>query len=329
MKKIFITGVAGMIGSNLAISFLNQGYKVIGLDNLWRGKKSNLSSTLMESENFEFRYLDITLDRSWWTEVDDSSILVHVADIVAGIDYVFLNEWSVFKKNIEINTVMAELILKRKPEKFIYLGTACSYPQSMQRSVLNSGLTEIDKFPADPESGYGWSKLIGEIEYNLVTKSSNTKLITLDLHNVYGWPTIYADETAQVIPALIFKALQSKDKKLLVWGDGSQGRAFLNVKDVVTAVNKSILYEGNYNNFMIGPNECSTIKNIAELIISHPLTIAEEIVFDKTKPIGDIGRFSKSDLAKNELNWEVSVDFEEGLSDLVASIAKDIMKKND
>lgn len=102
MKKIFITGVAGMIGSNLAISFLNQGYKVIGLDNLWRGKKSNLSSTLMESENFEFRYLDITLDRSWWTEVDDSSILVHVADIVAGIDYVFLNEWSVFKKILKL-----------------------------------------------------------------------------------------------------------------------------------------------------------------------------------------------------------------------------------
>lgn len=329
MNKIFITGVAGMIGSNLAVFFVNRGYQVVGLDNLWRGKKTNLGPKLMKSENFDFRHLDISLDRSWWAEVDSSSILVHAADIVAGIDYVFLNEWSVFKKNIEINSSMAELILEKKPNKFIYLGTACSYPQSMQRSVVNSGLSEIDKFPADPESGYGWSKLIGEIEYGLVTSRCDTKLITLDLHNVYGWPTIYSDETAQVIPALIFKALKSKDKKLLVWGDGSQGRAFLNVKDVVSAVFKSIAYEGDYNNFMIGPNECTPIKRIAELIIANPLTVAQEIVFDETKPTGDIGRFSDSELAKNELKWEISGDLEEGISNLVTSIANDMMNKND
>ena len=123
---------------------------------------------------------------------------------------------------------------------------------------------------------------------------------------------------------MTFKALKVKNKKLLVWGDGSQGRAFLHVKDVVSAVSKSILYEGSCTNFMIGPNECTSIKYIAELIISNPLTCAEEIVYDESMPIGDIGRFSNSKLAKNELNWEVSVNLEEGISDLVANIAKEL-----
>ena len=123
MKKIFITGVAGMIGSNLANFFVTKGYDVIGMDNLWRGKKSNLSIKLIQSKNFEFRHIDITIDKGWWNEVDSSSILIHAADIVAGINYVFSNEWSIFKKNIEINSAMAELISVKKPEKFIYLGS--------------------------------------------------------------------------------------------------------------------------------------------------------------------------------------------------------------
>jgi GDP-D-mannose 3', 5'-epimerase len=324
MKKIFVTGVAGMIGSNLAYNLVKTGFEVVGIDNLWRGKKTNLDKELFKSSNFEFRHIDIAFDRSWWIDVDSKSIIIHVADIVAGIDYVFSNEWSIFKKNIEINSAIAELISIKKPERLVYLGTACSYPQSMQRSISNSGLSENDKFPADPESGYGWSKLIGEIEFKLAIKDIKTKLITLDLHNVYGWPSIYFDNTSQVIPALIHKALSSEDKKLLVWGDGAQGRAFIHVKDAVSAIIKSISYKGDYSNFMIGPDTCTTISEIAELIISHPLVLVNEIVYDKSKPIGDIGRFSDSMLAKQELNWEISINLKDGISDLVSNMISDL-----
>ena len=93
----------------------------------------------------------------------------------------------------------------------------------MQRSVNESVLQESDKFPADPESGYGWSKLIEKLSW-LAVKDASTKLIVLDLHNVYGWPCVYNDETSQVIPSLINRALLSKNGKLEVWGDGSRQR---------------------------------------------------------------------------------------------------------
>ena len=92
------------------------------------------------------------------------------------------------------------------------------------------------KFPADPESGYGWSKLIGEIELNLAVKGTHTRLTVLDLHNVYGWPCVYNNHTAQVIPSLIYKALKSTDKKLVVWGNGKQGRAFIHIQDTVKCI---------------------------------------------------------------------------------------------
>ena len=129
--------------------------------------------------------------------------------------------------------------------------------------------------PADPESGYGWSKLLGEIEFQLAVKHIGTRLITLDLHNVYGWPCIYADATSQVIPSLIYRALQASDGVLTVWGDGSQGRAFLHVSDVVEAITASLTYEGQFDNFMIGPDHCTTIGDIAQLLVNHELPLLD------------------------------------------------------
>lgn len=321
-RKIYVTGVAGMIGSNAARTLLKEDYTVIGIDNLWRGTTENIDD-LCAHENFVFRHADIIADQDWYRDMKPSDTLIHIADIVAGIGYVFSNEWSVFQKNLLINTRIARVVNEYEPEKLIYLGTACSYPQDLQRSVSASVLTESDKLPADPESGYGWSKLVGEIEFQLATKDSNTKLLVLDLHNVYGWPCSYKDSTSQVIPALIFKAINAEDRKLSVWGDGKQGRAFLHVLDVAEAIRLALNYVGEHSTFMIGPNHCTTISEVAKTIQSHPAINIDEIIFDASKPTGDIGRFSGSTLASQELGWAEKVDFKAGLHELVDRIIDD------
>ena len=322
LNKIFITGVAGMIGSNLARKILQSGHAVVGIDNLWRGTLDNISD-LMEHENFSFRKADIMSDIDWFSDMKHEDTIIHVADIVAGIGYVFANEWDVFSSNLKINNMIAQIVTNFEPERLIYLGTACSYPQNMQRSVNESVLQESDKFPADPESGYGWSKLIGEIEFKLAVKGASTKLIVLDLHNVYGWPCVYNDETSQVIPSLINRALLSKNGKLEVWGDGSQGRGFLHVNDVISAVEKSIDYSGDVSNFMIGPDFCTSISELANIIVANDLLPVNEIIYDTSKPMGDIGRFANSSLAQKELGWSVSTDFSEEINALIEKIVED------
>jgi len=322
LNKIFITGVAGMIGSNLARKILKSGHAVVGIDNLWRGTLDNISD-LMEHENFSFRKADIISDTDWFSDMKHEDTIIHVADIVAGIGYVFANEWDVFSSNLKINNMIAQIVTNFEPERLIYLGTACSYPQNMQRSVNESVLQESDKFPADPESGYGWSKLIGEIEFKLAVKDASTKLIVLDLHNVYGWPCVYNDETSQVIPSLINRALLSKNGKLEVWGDGSQGRGFLHVNDVISAVEKSIDYSGDVSNFMIGPDFCTSISELANIIVANDLLPVNEVIYDTSKPMGDIGRFANSSLAQKELGWSVSTDFSEEINAPIEKIVED------
>lgn len=322
--RIYVTGCAGMIGSNIATALLHAGHEVVGVDNLWRGTSRNLDA-LRTYPNFVFRHADIASDHDWYVDIDSDSILFHTADIVAGIGFVFSNEWPVFQKNILINTQIARVVNRMQPRQLIYLGTACSYPQGLQRSVTDSVLTEAVKFPADPESGYGWSKLIGEIEFALAVKGTSTQLTVLDLHNVYGWPCVYSDSTSQVIPSLVYKALQSVDGKLPVWGDGKQGRAFLHVRDVVQAAQKAIAYDGEVRTFMIGPDHCTTIGEVASLIKDHPRTSIDEIVFDTSKPTGDIGRYADPALAVKELQWSVSVPFQTGLYELIDHIADDYM----
>ena len=312
-----------MIGSNTARSLLPQGHIVVGIDNLWRGTKANMGDFLTHP-CFYFRHADIASDQEWYRDMDLQDALIHIADIVAGIGYVFSNEWQVFQKNLSINTQVARIVSTHHPNRFLYLGTACSYPQSMQRSVDGSVLNERDKFPADPESGYGWSKLIGEVEFRLAIKGTETRLTVLDLHNVYGWPCVYRDNTSQVIPSLIYKALTADDGKLSVWGDGKQGRAFIHVSDVTRALTLALSYRGETTGFMIGPDHCTTIGEVARLIQQHPSVHIDLIEFDTSKPTGDIGRYADAKLAQRELGWKPEVDFRSGLHELIDRVLNDL-----
>ena len=321
-RRIYVTGAAGLIGSNVVQALLTDGHAVIGIDNFWRGTQANIRQLSAHSK-FVFRHADLAADQRWFQDMRPGDVLVHIADIVAGIGYVFSNEWEIFQKNVLINTNVARVVSQKSPARLIYLGTACSYPQGMQRSVTSSVLSEADKFPADPESGYGWSKLIGEIEFRLVTKGSATRFVVLDLHNVYGWPCAYNDGTAQVIPSLINRAISATDGTLTVWGDGRQARAFLHVSDVVAAIRLALDYDGSLSTFMIGPSSCTTIAEVARIIQAHPKIRIKDIVFDTSKPTGDIGRFANPAIANKELGWTLKMDLVAGIHDLVDKILDD------
>ena len=186
-------------------------------------------------------------------------------------------------------------------------------------NATSLGLKENDKFPADPESAYGWSKLIGDIEYKYLSEESDLIYTNLDLHNVYGFPTDTDPATAQVIPSLIKRALENEE--LEIWGDGSQGRGFLEVNDVVDSILLAIKKEYN-GSIMIGPEECSKISELAEIIIKNPLTKSTKISYDLSKPIGDIGRYADSSIARKILGWEPKISLESGINSLIKKISE-------
>ena len=328
--KIIITGCAGMIGSYLTSSLLEEfsnlnDLKIIGIDNLSRGKLENLKEACGDNfKELEFVKCDLTKYEEFWaSKFKETDVLIHLADIVAGIGYVFDNESYVFRTNLLINSNVSKCIAKFKPKRYIYVGTSCSFPRNLQLSVDAPPLKEDDQFPAAPESGYGWSKLMGEIEASLLSKEGVTKTVVLSLHNVYGKYCDFSEKTSQVIPSLCLKAINSYKKKTRfeIWGDGSQGRAFVHALDVVEAIKSSFKFGADMGVIQIGPNHCTSINNLASKIINK-VDKNIKIHFNLDKPIGDIGRCADYTKAKKLLNWEPKVKIEDGLNDLIYWLEK-------
>jgi nucleoside-diphosphate-sugar epimerase len=162
-----------------------------------------------------------------------------------------------------------------------------------------------------PESAYGWSKLMGQYETELLEKETGIPASILMLHNVYGSPCDFG-ERSQVIPALIRKAILYPEEPFHVWGSGKQGRAFIHVNDVVEALWLSLQKGLGKGVIQIGPSVCTSIKEIAEMIVKTSRKNIN-ILYDTSKPEGDMARCADYSKAKDVLGWEPVMTLEKGL----------------
>lgn len=318
MSKILVTGGCGMIGSNLVKRLVKNGHDVSVIDNLWRGKLEYLNDDNGKPViDLESRYFNIDLSKES-AEVDaivaENDYVIHLADIVAGIDYVFGNQGDLFRQNNLINTNLFHSVRKAGKDRIkglIYVGTACSYPLTRQNSLDVVPLREEELFPALPESAYGWSKLMGQLEMGYLEKETGIPCCTLQFHNVYGSPCDFGARS-QVIPALIRKAINYPAEEFNVWGSGKQGRAFIHVNDVVDALILALEKGWGHGWIQIGPSVCTSIAEIAETVVRIS---GKDITpfFDTTKPEGDKARSADYSKAKEILGWEPKVKLEDGL----------------
>jgi nucleoside-diphosphate-sugar epimerase len=312
MKNFLITGGAGMIGSNLAQRLLTTG-NVFIVDNLWRGKREDVS--FIEDNRFYQRDLLIPGQLDDILKENKIDVVIHLADIVAGIGFVMKNQGMVYHNNTLINTNVFHSIRNSTVKQLINIGTACSFPKHIQNSI-SSQLKESELYPADPESAYGWSKLMSCYEAELLSKETDIIVTNLLFHNVYGSPCDFG-ERSQVLPSLIYKVIRG-DTSLEVWGTGNQGRAFLHVDDAVESIVLAIEKRVS-DTIQIGPDTCTTIREAAEMI----LMISGKkvpILYDTTKPEGDMGRCADYSKAKMILNWSPKVSMVEGLTRLYSWI---------
>ena len=323
-SNILITGGAGMIGSALTKRLVKLGHNITIVDNLWRGKKEYLlddnGNPVIDFDS-NFHQLDLSIPNQLDSLLDGIDYVYHLADIVAGIGYVFNNQGSIFRQNLLINSNVVTSIRNNPVKGYIYVGTACSFPKDMQYGVEAPPLKEEDIYPAYPESAYGWSKLMGEYEALLMEQETNIPVSILSFHNVYGAPCDFSDKSSQVIPALIRKVIQHPSEPFVVWGSGAQGRAFVHTTDIVDALVTTLDKGFGQGVIQIGPDICNSIKEIAETLIDISGKDID-IEYDTTKPEGDKGRCADYSKAKRILGWEPRVNLRIGLEETYRWIEK-------
>jgi nucleoside-diphosphate-sugar epimerase len=327
--KVCITGGAGMIGSALLSKLVALGNDVIVIDNLWRGKKENIDKLINWDFDKSFYNIDLsdpTNEIHIINAIQSCDVVIHLADIVAGIGYVFNNQYEIFKVNNQINSNLFSACAKSGIKKIIYAGTACSFPKDLQMS-LTAVLKEEQLFPAEPESAYGWSKLMGTLELQYMAEKHDIDVTTLMLHNVYGPNCDLDPKRSQVIPSIIKKMIELNPGEVLqVWGSGNQGRAFIHVDDIANAFILALNKTDLPNIIQIGPSYCTSIKELVLTLRDNILKKDIEIFYDTTKPEGDLGRCADYSLANKTLGWEPLVNLENGLKTTANWIEKQLKK---
>ena len=122
-SRILVTGGAGLIGSNLVRRLVSEGFKVKVVDNLWRGKLEYLQSddgTYVIDLETDFHDVDISVPGLVDPLLEEIDYVVHLADIVAGIGYVFNNQGSIFRQNVLINSNMVAAARNTSLKGYLY-----------------------------------------------------------------------------------------------------------------------------------------------------------------------------------------------------------------
>ena len=164
----------------------------------------------------------------------------------------------------------------------------------------------------DPEGGYGWAKYIAERQLAVLP---DIKVGVARIFHPYG-PNIYLKEDrSQVIGSLIRKAVRYPREDFVVWGDGTQRRAFLYVDDFLDGLFRLDRYVETKGNLTVnlGSTEETTVKDLAETIIGIS---GKRITpkYDTTKPVGVLRRLPDLTRAEKTLGWRPKTKLADGLA---------------
>lgn len=296
--KFAVTGGAGFIGSHLVKKLVREGHDVIVIDNLYRGKLSNLEGIL---DKVNFVKLDILDFENLKDSIQNVNGIYHQAALTSVSEsYEKEDEYK------RINVVGTENIFKIANEFHIKVVYASS--SSVYGNIEKIPITE--DFSRKPINPYGQTKLEDELLAEKFSKLG-TSIIGLRYFNVFGIGQTL--DYAGVITKFIEKIKESKPP--VIFGDGSQIRDFIFVEDIANANFAAMASDLNFGFFNIGTGKSISIKELANLMIKISGKQLE-LVFDNLPP-GDV-KLSTANISnsKKYLKWEPKTTLEEGLKTL-------------
>lgn len=292
MQKVLVTGGAGFIGSHLTDALMEQGYKVAVIDNLTTGKKENLNPKA------EFYLLDISDFDKIKPVFQDVDFVFHLAAIPR-VPVSIQDPVGTSKVNILGTINVFKAAIDAKVKRVISVSSSSVYGNQKELPLRE------DMIP-NPISPYALQKLTGEKFARLFSDIYGTPIISLRYFSVYG-SRFNADSEYSLVIGKFLKQ-KKQGKPLMIFGDGKQSRGFSYISDVVEATIKAMnsprLKGGEVIN--IGSEKSYSINDLAKLIGGEVQNLPPRE--------GDVYE-SRADasLAKEYLNWQPRVNFEEGL----------------
>jgi len=292
-KNVLVTGGNGFLGSRL-VKMLKE--------------KNTKKIVIPDSKKCDLRHVDNCT--SILQEID---IVFHLAAKVGGIGLNQSKPGELFYDNLMMGVNLMEEARKNNIEKFISLGTICSYPKFTPIPFKEDSIW--DGYPEETNAPYGLAKKMLLVQSQAYKQQYNFESITVFPTNLFGQNDNFDEDSSHVIPAIIKKvlnAIQNNHDSISLWGDGTPTRDFLYVDDAASGILLAAEKYSDPEPLNLGSGIEISIKDLANLIIKT-MNANLKISWEIDKPNGQPKRCVSIEKAKNKIGFHPKVSLEDGL----------------
>lgn len=300
MKRILITGAAGFLGSHLSDRFINEGYQVIGMDNLLTGNLDNIAH-LFPRKEFEYYHCDVSKFVHVPGELD---YILHFASPASPIDYLKMPIQTLKVGSLGTHNLLG--LAKAKGARILIASTSEVYGDPLIHPQTEDYWGNVN--PIGPRGVYDEAKRFQEAITMAYHNFHGIETRIIRIFNTYG-PRMRVND-GRVLPAFFSQAIRGEG--LTVFGDGSQTRSFCYVDDLVEGIYR-LLHSDYHLPINVGNPDEMTIKEFGHEVMALVDNPKAKLTF-KNLPEDD-PKVRRPDITKAReiLGWEPKVSREEGL----------------
>ena len=300
-KPVLITGSGGFLGTHLRSELVESGYTHLQLP---------------RRADFDLRHENQV--KRMFEELRPQRI-IHLAAVVGGIGANRARPGEFFYDNLTMGAMLMEQARIFEVEKFLSVGTICSYPKFTSVPFKEEDLW--NGYPEETNAPYGLAKKMLLVQGQAYRQQYGFNAIHILPVNLYGPGDNFDPASSHVIPALIRRfvdATEAGAPTVEVWGDGSPTREFLYVTDAARGLRLALERYDESDPVNLGSGHEISIRNLAEQI-AKVIGFRGRIVWDPSKPNGQPRRALDVAKADRAFGFRATVPFEIGLAQTVKS----------
>ena len=300
-SRIFITGVAGFLGSHLAQWALSKKYEVLGCDNLSLGNRNNIPKGV---EFYEYDILDLEKNKKYMAKAD---VVFHSAAYPYD-NFSLFSPFKVVENTFSTTASVLSAAISNNIKRFVYCSSMSRYGDNQTPFT-----EEMEPRPLTP---YGVAKVAGENLVKSLAQVYNFEYVICIPHNIFGPRQIYNDPYRNAVSLITNQMLQ--DRSPVIYGDGEQKRGFSPIQDLIPLFPELLFGEKSKNQVInIGPDEETISLNELIQILNDIMGKNLKANYESFRPQEVKEALCSSEKARKILNYRRIISLREALEELV------------